>query len=51
MNGLENIINDIYGEVEVVKGNSDELKELKKKESEMFSQYTMNYSKKFSTWW
>ena len=51
MNGLENIINDIYGEVEVVKGNYDELKELKKKESEMFSQYTMNYSKKFSTWW
>lgn len=51
MNEIDYMINNIYGETEVSKVNSHTQKELKKKESELFSQYTMNYSKKFSTWW
>jgi hypothetical protein len=51
MNNLESIVSDIYGDVDVFNGNSNKQKELKKVESEIFSKYTMNYSKKFSTWW
>ena len=51
MNELDGIINDVYGEVEIYKGDSSKQKEVKKKESELFSKYTMNYSKKFNTWW
>jgi hypothetical protein len=51
MSELENIINDIYGDVDVSHGNSDKQERLKKLESEMFSKYTMNYSKKFTAWW
>ena len=51
MSELESIVNDIYGDVDVFKGDPDYQKELKKIESDMFSQYTMNYSKKFTAWW
>lgn len=51
MNELESIVSDIYGDVDVFKGDSNKQKELKKIESDILSQYTMNYSKKFTAWW
>lgn len=48
---INNILESIYGEVDVFEGDSEKQKELKKIESDMFSQYTMNYSKKFTAWW
>lgn len=52
MESNECLISDIYGDVDIcTKEKADRMKILKKIESDIFSQYTMNFSKKFNTWW